>query len=150
MTPQAGENKAPSTLAERLDHLFNTVHPKDRGPFSYKEVEVAINEAAGEKVISSAYIWQLRKGERTNPSAVHLAALAKFFGVRVDYFTSDEVATRTDEQFKILQAMRDQGVKHVALRAEGMSPQAIASILAVMDTYRQAEGLPQIEDDPDR
>jgi hypothetical protein len=33
-------------LAARLDHLFRTVHPKDRGPYTPAEVAEAINETA--------------------------------------------------------------------------------------------------------
>ncbi len=43
-------------LADRLDHLFRTVHPKDRGPHTPAEVAEAINETAGERVISSTYV----------------------------------------------------------------------------------------------
>ena len=39
-------------LADRLDYLFRTVHPKDRRPYTPAEVAEAINEAAGERVIS--------------------------------------------------------------------------------------------------
>lgn len=37
-------------FAERLDRLFRTVHPKDRGPYTPAEAAEAINGAAGEKV----------------------------------------------------------------------------------------------------
>ena len=50
-------------LADRLDYLFRTVHPKDRGPYTPAEVAEAINETAGERVISSTYVWQLRTGK---------------------------------------------------------------------------------------
>lgn len=34
-------------FAERLDRLFRTVHPKDRGPYTPAEAAEAINQAAG-------------------------------------------------------------------------------------------------------
>ena len=37
-------------FAERLDRLFQTVHPKNRGPYTPAEVADAINETAGERV----------------------------------------------------------------------------------------------------
>ena len=55
-------------LADRLDHLFRTVHPKDPGPYTPAEVAEAINVTAGERVISSTYVWQLRTGRRDNPT----------------------------------------------------------------------------------
>jgi hypothetical protein len=69
-------------LADRLDHLFRTVHPKDRGPCTHAEVAEAINAAAGDSVISATYVWQLRTGRRDNPTRRHLSALAAFFGSR--------------------------------------------------------------------
>ncbi|SEG49129.1 hypothetical protein SAMN04489712_105516 [Thermomonospora echinospora] len=82
----------PGPIARRLDHLFRTVHPRDRGPYTHKEAAEAINAAAGEQVISPAYLWQLRKGTRTEPGHKRLVAIAKFFGVDVTYFTDDQTA----------------------------------------------------------
>jgi hypothetical protein len=39
-----------------MDHLFQMVHPKDRGPFTPAEVAEAINKAARHKMISSTYV----------------------------------------------------------------------------------------------
>jgi hypothetical protein len=68
-------------IASRLDHLFRTAYPKDRGPYSPAEVAAEINEATGENVTSPIYVWQLRTGRRGNPTYKHLIALSRFFGV---------------------------------------------------------------------
>jgi hypothetical protein len=68
-------------FAERLDRLFRTVHPKDRGPYTPAEVADAINQAAGERVVSGTYLWLLRTGQRDNPTMKHLIAIARFFSV---------------------------------------------------------------------
>jgi len=34
-------------FAQRLDHLFRTVHPKDRGPYTPAKAAAAINAAEG-------------------------------------------------------------------------------------------------------
>ena len=81
-------------LADRLDGLFQTVHPKDRGPYTPAEVAEAVNQAAGERVISSTYVWQLRTGRRDNPTQKHLSALATFFGVSPMYFFEETEADR--------------------------------------------------------
>src|SRR6185437_11287128 len=70
-----------ATLAERIDQLFRTVHPGRRKPYSIREVADEINAAAGEQVISHSYLWSLRKGVKTNPSMIQIAALAGFFKV---------------------------------------------------------------------
>lgn len=133
---------SPGVLASRLDHLFATVHPKDRGPYTYKEAAEAINRAAGEKIISPNYLWQLRKGERTEPSHNRLVAIAKFFGVDVSYFSDDEVAERTDDQLELVTALRDQGVRNLAVRASGLSTESLQAILGMVEQARRIEGLP--------
>ena len=63
----------------------------------------------------------------------------------VDYFSdqvSDEDAGRQSE---VLTAMRDAGVRAVALRAYGLSEASIAAVLAVIENARRLENLP----DPD-
>jgi transcriptional regulator with XRE-family HTH domain len=102
-------------LADRLDHLFRTVHPKDRGPYTPAEVAEAINKAAGEKVISSTYVWQLRTGRRGNPTQRHLSALAAFFGVSPMYFFDDTEADRDAIPAELTAALKDGEVREMAL-----------------------------------
>ena len=81
-------------LADRVDYLVRAVHPKDRGPYTPAEVAEMVNQAAGERVISSTYVWQLRTGRRDNPTQKHLSALAAFFGVSPMYFFQETEADR--------------------------------------------------------
>jgi transcriptional regulator with XRE-family HTH domain len=130
-------------IAQRLEHLFATVYPKQLGrPYTLREAAEKINADAGENVISVAYISQLRNGEKREPAFSKLAALAKLFGVSVDYFTDDEAARRVDEQLDLVVALRDQQVEHVALRAAGLSAASLSTVLAVIENARKAEGLP--------
>ncbi|MFE2865028.1 XRE family transcriptional regulator [Embleya sp. NPDC059259] len=138
----------PGMLAQRLEHLFATVHPPDRGPYSTAEAVELINEAAGETVIGATYMWQLRTGRRDDPTHSRLNAVAKFFGVSVTYFYDDAVAERTDAQLAMLAAVRDAGVRSIALRANGLSPESQAAVTAMLDRVRLLEGLPQPEEDP--
>lgn len=126
------------TLAEKLDHLFRTVHP-GRREYSHEEVAAAIR--AGGVTISHTYIWQLRKGLRDNPTIRHLAALAEFFGVPAAYFVNDADAARIDGELALLSAMRDASVRQVALRAAGLSAESLGTITEVIERVRQLEGL---------
>lgn len=135
------ENAAPGLIAQRLNHLFETVHPPGRGPYSLREVVEAINEDAGSRLMSAAYLSQLRTGQRTEPSHSRLAAIAKFFGVDIRYFSDDETALATDEQLEFLAAMRDSGVRAVAIRAAGLSDTALEAVKALIDNARRLEGL---------
>lgn len=80
----------PRTLADKLNHLFEDLHPADRGPYSIKEVVVAIRARGGP--ISRSYNSMLRLGQRDNPTIRHTEALAEFFGVPPTYFFNDAVA----------------------------------------------------------
>jgi transcriptional regulator with XRE-family HTH domain len=107
-------------FAERLDRLFRTVHPKDRGPYAPAEVADAINESAGERVVSGTYLWLLRTGQRDNPTMKHLIAIARFFNVPPTYFFPDD-AMRQDAVPAELAALSDDQVREMALRAAGLS-----------------------------
>ncbi len=130
-------------LAERLDQLIATVHPAGRGPYTLREIADAINAEAGTSLISAAYISQLRTGQRTEPSHTRLAALARFFGVATGYFSDQATAEDTSRQLEVLAALRDDGVRSVALRAAGLSESSLAAVRAVIENARRLEGLPE-------
>jgi transcriptional regulator with XRE-family HTH domain len=134
-----------SSLADRLDRLFRTVHRADRGEYTHEEVAAAIREQG--VAISHTYIWQLRKGIRDNPTKRHLEALAHFFGVRASYFLDDGDASAIDSQLELLVALRDRSVRTVALRTTGLSPAALKSIMGMIEHARAIEGLPSAEDE---
>lgn len=145
--PEVAEGRG--VIAERLDHLFATIYPKGLGrPYTLREAADKINADAGENLISAAYISQLRNGDKRSPGFDKLAGLAKLFGVSTDYFVDDEAARKTNEQLALVDAMRDQGVEHVALRAAGLSAESLKAVLNLMDSARKLEGLPAIEDEP--
>jgi transcriptional regulator with XRE-family HTH domain len=134
----------PQRLARRINHLFATVHPAGRGPYTNTEVATAIT-AEGES-ITDAYIGLLRQGKRNNPTYNHLKGLAQFFGVNVDYFFDDAIATKIDSELELLVAIRDSDVMQIALRSRDLTPQNRNAILTIIDQVRQLQGLPS---DPD-
>lgn len=128
------------TLAEKLDRLFRTMHPRHRGEYSYKEVADAI-AASGGPTISATYLWELRTGRKDNPTVRHVEALAQFFGVPPAYFLDEEVAGQIDTELELLRALRDASVRHMALRATGLSPASLGAITEMIERVRQLEGL---------
>ncbi len=132
--------RSPSSLASKLDRLFAAVRPGGRGEYSYQEVADSIRSEGG-PTISATYLWQLRKGLRDNPTRNHLAALAKFFGVSPAYFFDEDTAEVVDAQLSLLAAMRDNSVRTVALRAQGLSVESLAAVQVVIDHARRLEGL---------
>jgi transcriptional regulator with XRE-family HTH domain len=133
-------------LAERLDHLFRTVHPKDRGPWTTAEVADAINEAAGDRVVSGTYLWLLRTGERDNPTMKHLIAIARFFGVSPTYFFPDDAMQRGAVPAELTAALSDDKVREMALRAAGLSDRSLQAITDMITSARAVEGLPDEAD----
>lgn len=142
---QAG---SPRSLAAKLDRLFKTVHPADRGEYSYEEVANALKERGG-STVSATYLWQLRKGLRDNPTKRHLEALADFFGVTPAYFFDEEAAERIDAELELLAALRDASVRGVALRAAGLSPDTLQAIRGIIEQARRLEGLGDGDEDAD-
>jgi transcriptional regulator with XRE-family HTH domain len=144
----AAGSEAPAgrTLAEKLDHLFRTVHEAGRREYSNEEVAAAIARDQGVS-ISASYLWYLRTGQRDNPTLKHLNALAKFFGVPAAYFFDDQVANEVEAELALLTAMKDARVRDVALRADGLSAESLDTIRDVIRRVRQLEGLPVRPDD---
>ncbi len=130
----------PSSLARKLNRLFETIHPAGRGEYSPEEVAKAISEG-GDGSISPAYIYMLRKGQRDNPTKRHLELLAGFFGVTPTYFFDDEAAQRIEEELDLLAAFRDGDIRRLAARASGLSPRSLGGILRMVDAAREIEGL---------
>ncbi len=133
------------TLAEKLDRLFKTAHPRHRDEYTYEEVAQGVREQGG-PTISPAYIWQLRKGVKDNPRKNHLEALAEFFNVPPSYFFDEEAATRIHAQLELLAAIRDAKIRTLALRASDLSPEAITAVSEMIEHLRLLQGLPDGED----
>jgi transcriptional regulator with XRE-family HTH domain len=128
-------------LRDRLNRLFETVHPPGRGPYSNEEVARAIRAEGGD--ISRAYLSYLRNGNRDNPTLQHLEALARFFGVTAAYFFDDGGAAETEAQLEIVAALRDAGIRSIALRAAELSSKGLHAVSAMIEEVRALEGLPR-------
>jgi transcriptional regulator with XRE-family HTH domain len=138
---QRRSSKTPArTLAEKIDHLFTTVHPAGR-EYTHEQVATAIEQRGG-PTISATYLWQLRTGKRDNPTMRHLEALSAFFGVPPSYFFDEETATRVDDQLDLLVALRDDRVRQLAVLANGLSPETLDTITTMIERARTLEGLP--------
>ncbi|WIX78928.1 helix-turn-helix domain-containing protein [Amycolatopsis carbonis] len=127
-----------SSLADKIDQLFHVVRRPDREQYSHEEVARACREATGES-FSTTYLWQLRTGRRDNPTKRHLEALAQFFGVPPAYFFDDEQSVKIADELALLGALRDAGVRDVALRAITLSPDGLDTISDMIDAIARRE-----------
>ena len=140
--PAAGDGAPPRmlTLAEKFDRCFQTMHPKDRGPWTYNEVVAGV-KALG-VTVSASYLWHLRNGKRDNPSARQIEALARFFHVPVTYFlgTVEEVE-EVDAQLTVVRAMRSPELRDLAFRASTLTPAGIRAIAHMIEDIQTVQGM---------
>ncbi|MFQ6396120.1 helix-turn-helix domain-containing protein [Nocardia sp. KC 131] len=129
-------------FAERLNKLFDTVHPPGRPPHTSAEVAAAL--AVAGRPISKPYLSQLRSGQRTNPSNDTVAALAKFFKVRPDYFTDDVYAAKIDHDLDLLSQLRGYELRRLSSRAFDLSEESQNLLTSMADKLRTSEGLPPL------
>lgn len=134
------KNPTEPTLADKIDLLFRTVRKPDGSEYSYEAIARELRSDTG-PTISAAYLWQLRKGNRDNPTKAHLEALAAFFGVPASYFFDDEDSSAIAQQLELLARMSDLKIQQLAFRSAELSPQAQEAILAAIEEARRREGL---------
>ena len=126
------------TLAEKIEYLFQQVHPGRNRPYTLQEVVARARELAG-PTISLGFLHALRTGKSDNPTLQHLQALAGVFGVPVEFFFSDDVTAQLAPQLRLLALLQERGVTSIAMRAADLNPAARETLLAVIDALeRQA------------
>lgn len=134
------------TFAQKLDHLFRTIHPSGSRPYTYEQVVAGLAERGYEMSVS--YLWNLRKGSRDNPTLQHIQGLAAFFGVPPAYFFDDDEEARVNEQLETLALLRDADVRSFALRAHGLDGPDLQALNAMLTSLRMARGLDTGVDTP--
>ncbi|PBA08635.1 helix-turn-helix domain-containing protein [Mycobacterium avium] len=139
----------PSELSIKLNKLFQTMRKPSEPTLSNAAAAEAITRQTGVS-ISAAYLWQLRQGMKNNPTVAHLRAIAEFFGVTPSYLIDPGIDPKIDEQLNLLAALRDAGIRDLALRANGLTPEAIDGLRAMVDHARQLERLPPVDASGDR
>ncbi|WP_055587054.1 helix-turn-helix domain-containing protein [Streptacidiphilus griseoplanus] len=142
------------SVADRLDHLFKTRHPSGRGPYTIPEVAeltARYADSIGDPSakLSASAIQKIRNGTKSNPTTSTLKALARAFGVRASYFIDDEPpaeaggeAGSTAAALAELEAlMRDNNVRNIAMRANGLSEETLHLLAGFIERARTLEGL---------
>lgn len=70
-----------------------------------------------------------------------MAALANFFRIKPAYFTDDEYYEKLDKELTWLANMRDEGIRRIAARTVGLSPEAKKDLADKVDELRRQENL---------
>src|SRR5699024_8841902 len=84
----------PTTFAERLRTLVDTVHPPGRGRFTQAEISAGVKDLGGD--LSQQYLSRLLRGVN-EPSDRIVRYIAAFFGVTSEYFFDDAEYKRTND-----------------------------------------------------
>ncbi|MBA8823306.1 transcriptional regulator with XRE-family HTH domain [Saccharopolyspora lacisalsi] len=129
------------SFSDKLAHLIATVHPPDRGAYSYREIEAGIRHHAG--AMTAAYINQLAKGKQPFPRIHHVEALADFFGVPASYFLDEEVAERVDAQIGELVRYADDETRNIAERVMTLDARGRRTVSNLVDTLHSYEQQPR-------
>ncbi|MGT2462974.1 hypothetical protein [Sinomonas atrocyanea] len=134
-------NKGMPDFAARLNALFERVPDAETGkPYSNVAVAAAL-EGLGTPV-TPGYLGQLRSARKNDPSARLVGALAQFFGVPLGYFfDGDSAAERITAQLEQLAAIRDQRIRGIMTRAQGISPEGLTQVASILEHIRKLEGL---------
>lgn len=128
-----------TTFAVRLNRLFDTVYPPGRGRHTSAEVIAALKTEG--ITMSAPYLSQLRSGNRTNPSAATMAALANFFRIKPVYFSDDEYYAKIDKELSWLDSSRDETIRRIGTLAAGLSAAAQQELIRRAGELRAAEQL---------
>jgi transcriptional regulator with XRE-family HTH domain len=125
------------SVDKKLDLLFKTFLKPDGTEYTYEEIAEGIDHA-----VSSVAIWKLRVGKVKNPAYRTLEAIAEFFDVPIEYFSSSE---RPSEEYvqelKLARVLQEAGVAQIALRASDLGESAKRDILSMIEYARKAQGL---------
>lgn len=127
-----------ATLADKIDRLFDVIRRANGEQYSHEDVARACRESSGES-FSATYLWQLRTGRRDNPTKRHLEALANFFQVPLTYFFDEQIGAEIDSELKFLGALRNAGVRNLALRALDLSPAGLTTITDMLEVIANRE-----------
>ncbi|MGH3781949.1 MAG: XRE family transcriptional regulator [Pseudonocardiaceae bacterium] len=129
-----GPEQGKRSFGDKLAYLIETVHPLDRGPYSYREIAAGIAGHLG--AMTAAHINQLVRGKQPHPRIHHVEALAFFFGVPVNYFFDDEFAARIDDPILSDGAQCDEQVQQIAQRVVELAPRDRNAVLNLIDRLR--------------
>jgi transcriptional regulator with XRE-family HTH domain len=79
-------------------------------------------------------------GKQTNPTKAVLELLAEFFRVPTAYFFDDIMAARLGAELELVAALRDAGVRDLALRVAGLDNDARQAVMTMIDALQKMQG----------
>lgn len=139
---QVAEDMRRESLAAKLTKLYEVMSPAGEPP-SDATVADGIFEKTGVQM-SAPYLCLLRTGKRTNPTVQNVQAIAEYFGVPASYLIDIGADAAIESELRLVKAMRDNGVRDIAARLSGLTPESIGNLAGIVDRLRELENLPPI------
>ncbi|MFE2145173.1 hypothetical protein ACFXA3_26125 [Streptomyces sp. NPDC059456] len=136
--PPAQHPAEAQQLAVRLEYLFAHVQPTGRRHTLQEVVDGIKDGDGGDTTLSVGRLSMLVNGKVPNPTIGTLRSLARFFGVPTAYFVDDDVAAQTMAQLGLLNALRANDVRAVALRAAAVAASSAHGIDLVRTLVERA------------
>lgn len=130
-----------SHLADKLNLLFETFHPKGTPPPSNQAVAAGI-EQKYKLTITGQYLGQIRAGKKTNVSLMTLRAIAGYFRVKESFLIEPGRDEEVESQIELLRVFRDEEVLDIATRTSSLSAQSRRAIASLVDQLAAFEQLP--------
>jgi hypothetical protein len=132
-----------SSLAARLDHLFQTVVRPDGRKYTYDQVARALAQQSPPVQVTGSLIWRLHRGKSRDASLSVVVALARFFDVPANYFLLDneEIAAVLVQDRTLHASLDDESIRDIVLALRGLSASSLAAIADLVHAMRRAEKL---------
>lgn len=139
-----GGRRLVAKFGQRLSELIAALYPDERHRPGYAKLAVQIRETTG-GTISATYLWELATGKKRNVTLEQLDVLVQFFGVPPEYFFDDDAAERITSELRLATTLRDARVRNLALRADGLSSEALEALLTMVNEARRIQHLPDVD-----
>lgn len=129
-------------LADRVNALFDAIRDPDSGePYSNEDLARWCARYSG-ATMSRQFVWQLRRGDRDNPTLRHLRAIAAFFGVELSYFEPGERGERMAEQLRLARTIAaTDGAERMVMRGLSLTPESRRAVARMIEELaREQDG----------
>jgi transcriptional regulator with XRE-family HTH domain len=130
--PSADELEERATIAERLEHLFETI-VDDTKSRPYTNAELARMSLGG---ISEQEVAGIRSGEISSPTIDQVLALAEAFGVSPSYFTERKAPLLSQEA---IEALADRDSSEIIHKTLALSDAERRMVLDILDHLGQLQ-----------
>lgn len=127
---------AVQSVADRVDRLFRERTEGGREP-SYQEVAQGL--AALGFAVSAQALWDLRNGRTRQPRWALVVALARYFGVPLEYFAPDQADEGRLERQRLAAMLEREGVAEIARAAARLGPGARRALMAMIEPLEELE-----------